>query len=414
MNEKLTKLEKQWIMYDVGNSAFILLATTIIPVVFKQLTEAGGLSSKSYFAYWSYATTISTLVVGVLGPILGAASDFKGGRKKFFSISLFVGLIGCILMPFLSTWLLFLVTYIIAKIGFSTSLIFYDSMLTDVTTPERMDEVSSYGFAWGYIGSIVPFIISIGLIFFGGKIGLSTKWAVIGAFVITGIWWLIFSLPLYKNYEQKYYIEKEGNRIKVGQVFRQLGETFKDIKKDKKVLLFLVAFFFYIDGVYTIINMATAYGESLGLDSKGLILALLVTQIVAFPFAIGFSKLSKKYRTDVLIKICIVAYTLIALYGIQLDKLYEFWILAIAVGMFQGAIQALSRSYFAKIIPAEKSGEYFGIYDICGKGASIIGALLVGVITQVFDNQQIAVGSLAIMFVVGLIIFSYSNKKYVK
>lgn len=403
----LTKLEKNWILYDVGNSAFTLLATTIIPIVFNTLAENKGLSEDVYFSYWGYAVTISTIIVRILGPILGAKSDSHGHRKRWFTIMLVFGSIGCVLMPFFQHWLSFLIAYVLTKVFYNSSLVFYDSMLTDVTTPERMDRVSSHGYAWGYVGSTIPFVISIAIIFSKDMIGISTFHATIAAFVINALWWFLFSIPLIKTYEQKH-INTENN---ANQVFQQLWATLQQIIKDRKISLFLLSFFFYIDGVYTIINMATAYGTSLGLDSTGLILALLVTQLVAFPAALYFSKISHQYKTETLIKICIIAYGLIALYAIQLDQLYEFWILAIAVGMFQGAIQALSRSYFAKIIPNEKSGEYFGIFDICGKGASIFGTLIVSLITTFTGNQQYAVASLTILFIAGFIILNLSLKE---
>lgn len=403
----LTKLEKNWILYDVGNSAFTLLATTIIPIVFNTLAENKGLSEDVYFSYWGYAVTISTIIVGILGPILGAKSDSHGHRKRWFTIMLVFGSIGCILMPFFQYWLSFLIAYVLTKVFYNSSLVFYDSMLTDVTTPERMDRVSSHGYAWGYVGSTIPFVISIAIIFGKDMLGITTFHATIAAFVINALWWFLFSIPLIKTYEQKH-INTENS---ANQVFQQLWATLQQIIKDRKISLFLLSFFFYIDGVYTIINMATAYGTSLGLDSTGLILALLVTQLVAFPAALYFSKISHQYKTETLIKICIIAYGLIALYAIQLDQLYEFWILAIAVGMFQGAIQALSRSYFAKIIPNENSGEYFGIFDICGKGASIFGTLIVSLITSFTGNQQYAVASLTFLFIAGFIILNLSLKE---
>ena len=211
------------------------------------------------------------------------------------------------------------------------------------------------------------------------------------------------TVPLLRNYRQKNYAETPKHPVRDS--FRRLGHTIRDIRKEKKVFLYLLAFFFFIDGVYTIIEMATAYGSALGLDTTGLLLALLVTQIVAFPCALIFSVFSRKYETASLIKVCILAYTGIALFAIQLDKQWEFWFLAVMVGMFQGAIQALARSYFAKIIPAEKSGEYFGIYDICGKGASFMGTTLVGVVAQITGVANAGVGIIAVMFVIGYVLF---------
>lgn len=405
MKDKLTPIEKKWIMYDVGNSAFILLATTVIPIVFNNLAKAH-LSDSDYLAYWGYAVSLSTIIIAILSPILGSIADGKDKKKLMYSIFVIVGVTGCILLPFTKYWLLFLALYVVSKVGFNGSLVFYDSMLTDITTDERMDKVSSHGYAWGYIGSCIPFIISIAMISLGSKIGVSTQGTVIFAFVLTALWWLVFSIPLYKSYEQKYFVPKASDKV-----FKKLKETFKEIKSDKTVYLFLIAFFFYIDGVYTIINMATAYGTSLGLSSTGLMLALLVTQIVAFPCALYFAKISKNKKTSSLIKVCIAAYTAIALYAVQLDKLYEFWILAVGVGMFQGAIQALSRSYYAKIIPKEKSAEYFALMDIFGKGASIVGTMIVSIVSQITDSQNKAIVAIPVLFLIGLIVFNMAAKE---
>lgn len=405
MKDKLTPIEKKWIMYDVGNSAFILLATTVIPIVFNNLAKAH-LSDSDYLAYWGYAVSLSTIIIAILSPILGSIADGKGKKKLMYAIFVLVGVAGCILLPFTKYWLLFLALYVVSKVGFNGSLVFYDSMLTDITTDERMDKVSSHGYAWGYIGSCIPFIISIAMISLGPKIGVSGQGTIVFAFVLTALWWLVFSIPLYKSYEQKYFVPKASDKV-----FKKLKETFKEIKSDKTVYLFLIAFFFYIDGVYTIINMATAYGTSLGLSSTGLMLALLVTQIVAFPCALYFAKISKNKKTSSLIKVCIAAYTAIALYAVQLDKLYEFWILAVGVGMFQGAIQALSRSYYAKIIPKEKSAEYFALMDIFGKGASIVGTMIVSIVSQITDSQNKAIVAIPVLFIIGLIVFNMAAKE---
>lgn len=405
---KLTKLEKHWILYDVGNSAFIMLVSTIIPIYFNYLAGNAGISEVDYLAYWGYAASVSTVIVALIGPVLGTIADTKDYKKPLFTLSMMVGVIGCAALSFPRSWVLFLAVFVIAKVGYNASLIFYDSMLVDVTTTERMDMVSSHGYAWGYIGSCVPFVLSLVLVLLYDRIGISMSTAMLFAFFLNGAWWLLVTIPLLKNYEQTHYVELPGHPVRGS--FLRLANTLKDIKKQKNIFLYLLSFFFFIDGVYTIIEMATAYGSALGLDSQGLLLALLVTQLVAFPCALIFSKLSKKYATDLLIKICIVAYTGIALFAIQLDKQWEFWLLAVLVGMFQGAIQALSRSYFAKIIPADKSGEYFGIYDICGKGASFMGTTLVGVVAQVTHVANAGVAVISVMFVIGLVLFFRAAK----
>ena len=278
---KLTKLERNWIFYDVGNSAFTLLITTIMPIYFNSLAENAGLSSVDYLAYWGYAASIVTLIVAVMGHTFGTLADTRGYKRPIFTLFLVIGLVGCVALGFSSDWLIFLIVFVIAKTGYSASLIFYDSMLSDVTTHERMDMVSSSGYAWGYIGSCVPFILSLVLVLGGSAVGISVTLGMQLAFCITAAWWLLFTLPLLKSYHQKHFVEKQRHAI--CESFARLGRTFKNIKKEKKVFFFLLAFFFYIDGVYTIIDMATAYGTALGLDSTGLLLALLVTQIVPFP-----------------------------------------------------------------------------------------------------------------------------------
>ena len=407
-NTKLTKLEKCWILYDVGNSAFIMLVSTIIPIYFNFLAGNAGISEVDYLAYWGYAASVATVMVAIIGPILGTLADTRNFKKPLFTISMMVGVLGCAALSFPKSWVLFLAVFVIAKVGYNASLIFYDSMLVDITTEEKMDSVSSHGYAWGYIGSCIPFVISLVFVLMYDKIGISMTTAMMLAFFLNALWWLVVTIPLLKNYHQTNYVELPDHPIKNS--FKRLAVTLRDIKKHKNIFLYLLSFFFFIDGVYTIIEMATAYGSALGLDSQGLLLALLVTQRVAFPCALIFSVLSKKFDTDFLIKICIAAYTGIALFAIQLDKQWEFWLLAVLVGMFQGAIQALSRSYFAKIIPAEKSGEYFGIYDICGKGASFMGTTLVGLVAQITNVANAGVAIISVMFIIGYVLFCKAAK----
>ena len=381
----MTKEERNWVLYDVGNSAFTLLVSTIMPIYFNYLAESAGLTDVEYMAYWGYVASIATLIVAFMGPICGALADTKGYKKPIFTISLLIGAAGCIGLGFAKNWALFLMILIFAKVGYSGTLIFYDSMLPDVTVEERMDNVSSQGFAWGYIGSCIPFILSLILVLGADTIGISLEMAMAIAFFMIAAWWVGMTLPLLKTYRQKYYVEKRPHVVK--ESFARLGRTFKNVRKEKKVFLFLLAFFFYIDGVYTIIDMATAYGSALGLDSTGLLLALLVTQFVAFPFAILFGRFSQKFESEKLIMVCIIAYFGIAVFATFLKNQTQFWILAVLVGMFQGGIQALSRSYFTKIIPANQSGEYFGLLDICGKGASFMGTTIMGASTQVISAR---------------------------
>lgn len=408
MKFKMNSLEKKWVLYDVANSAFTLLVATIMPIYFNFISSSAGISDVDYMAYWGYATSAATLIVAFLGPVLGTVSDFKNRKKKFFMLAVLLGAFGCVALGMIQSWLWFILLFIITKSAYSLSLVFYDAMLTDITTEDRMDQVSSNGYAWGYIGSCVPFVLCLVLVLMYDKIALTLSTAMAIAFALIAIWWFVLTIPLFKSYEQLHYIEEQDHIIKA--TWSRLATVFKDLKKNRKVFMFLIAFFFYIDGVYTIIDMATAYGSALGFDSTGLLLALLLTQVVAFPAAITFGKLAAKYPNHRLILICITAYLLIALYAIQLDQQYEFWILAFFVGLFQGAIQSLSRSYFARLIPPEKSGEYFGLYDICGKGAAFLGTFIVSFVSQLTNSMNLGVGAIAIMFVLGLYFFNKTRK----
>ena len=418
---KLSALEKYWVLYDIGNSAFILLVSTLLPIYFNSLASAGGLSESDYLAYWGYAASVVTVLVAIIGPICGTMADRSGIKKTLFMVCMLLGAVGCAILGAAWNWLVFLVVFIIAKVGFSSSIVFYDSMLTEVTTPDRMDTVSSMGYAYGYIGSVIPFVVCLAVVLGYEMIGISQTTAMIIAFLITAVWWIICSLPLAKTYSQTSFVEKTKDNP-VAASFRQLLHTFRDAKKEKHIFLYLLAFFFFIDGVYTIIDMATAYGAALGLDTTGLLLALLLTQIVAFPCSIIFGRLSAKYDTAKLIKVSIAAYTGITVFAVFLQQQWQFWTLAVMVGMFQGGIQALSRSYLGKIIPAERSGEYYGLMDICGKGASFVGTTMVAVVSQVTDgmrwnlfgttieNEGLAVGTLVILFAIGFVLFCKADQ----
>ena len=416
----LTPLEKSWIGYDIANSAFILLVSTIIPIYFEALCTEGGLSNADYLATWSFVGSIATVIVAFVGPICGTMADRKGFKKPIFLLSLILGVAGCAALGLAWSWLSFAVIFVIAKVGYNSANVFYDAMLPEVTTLERMDDVSSRGYAYGYIGSVIPFVLCLAVVLGNEVIGISMTTAMTIAFLLTALWWVGLTLPLLKRYKQTAYAEAKGNPI--SQAFSQLWKTFQEAKNHKHILLYLLAFFFFIDGVYTIIEMATAYGTSLGLDTTGLLLALLWTQIVAFPFAILFGRLAAKHDTGKLIRMCILAYTGITLFAVFLVAQWQFWLLATLVGMFQGGIQALSRSYLGKIVPAEQSGEYYGLMDICGKGASFLGLMLVGTVSKVAEgftfsvfglelqSQSLAVGSLVIIFVIGYLLFRKADE----
>lgn len=416
MKEKnqLTPLERSWVLYDVGNSAFTMLACSLIPIWFKAMAignKPGMLTSDEATAYWAMATSIVTVIVAILGPIIGVLADNKDRKKFFFVTAVAVGVIGCVLNGIVTGWVAFLLIYIITKVAYSNSQVIYDSMLGDVTTEERMDEVSSYGYAWGYIGSCAPFAVALIAYVLGpDMVGLipGALSKLIG-FTVTAAWWFIVTLPLIRGYRQRNYTESKKGAV--AQVFSELGHTIVKIAtEDKKILYFLLAFFLYIDGVGTIIDNCINVGTDMGLNTVGQVVVLLATQVVAFAFSMVFAKLSRKYDTATLIKVCIVGYFLVCLYALTLHSLVGFAVLAFGVGMFQGSIQSMSRSYFSKIIPPENSGQYFGIYDIFCKGASFLGSAVLAAVKFAGATSNVAVASLAVFFFLGFIFMHIADK----
>lgn len=404
---KYTKLERNWVMYDVGNSALVLLNTSIVPIYFNAINT--GASAAELVSAWANAQTVASLVVALLMPVLGSLADYAGNKIKFFIGFFLTGLVLCFAQAIPMGALPFLVAYVVCTIGLNSSMTFYDAMLTDVTTDERMDMVSSSGYAWGYVGSTIPFIVCLALIFGGpALLGLDTMLCTRLSFVITGAWWLAFTVPLICTYRQRFGKER-GEGETLGKIcantFSGLAKTMRSIAKDRTLIVYMLAFFFYIDGVHTVISMATSYGAALGIDSTQLVLALLVTQFVAFPSAIAYGKLAGRFGTLRMIIAAVVAYCGIVLFAaFALKTATEFWILAILVGLFQGGIQALSRSYFGKLVPKEHSNEYYGFFDIFGRYASVMGTFLVSVITAATSSANLGVLSIGVLLVMGLVL----------
>lgn len=421
--KRFTKAEKSWIMYDWANSIYATnIMAAIFPIYFAmQANETG---NKLY----GFAVSAAALVVALLAPILGAIGDFSGMKKKLFAGFLVLGLVFTAVMAAFEDWRLMLVGFILSRIGFSGSCLFYDSFLTDITTPERMDRVSSWGYAMGYIGgSTIPFIISIAVMLLMNQSVLSYKIAIL----IVVVWWAVFSIPFLKNVKQQYSVEDAPQAL-AKQAFRNAWKTFKDILKDKKILFFIIAYFFYIDGVDTIISMATNYGETLGLGAIGMILALLVTQIVAVPFSILFGNLAKKVGAMKMIAIAVCVYFVITILGFFMGFNIEqaelsggdidaalklsstlFWILATLVGTVQGGIQALSRSYFGQLIPPERSNEYYGFLDIFGKFSCVIGPALYAATYAATGRASLGILSIIVLFFGGMVAL-FAGRKYMK
>jgi len=401
---KFNKSELSWILYDVANSAFILIVTATIPVYFRALAESAGVNTANVTALFSTATTVAVLSLALISPVLGAIADYHGMKKKLFVGFLIMGLAGASSLAVVTQWQAFLILFILTRIGYSACNVFYDSMLIDVTTDEKMDSLSSHGYAWGYVGSTVPFILGIALIL-TTPFGLTTGQATQISFIITAFWWGLLTLPLLKNVKQTYSLPAQPKVISSS--FKRVGITFKKITANKPLFYFIIGYFLYINGVYTIMSQATNFGGEVGIDQTQMIIALLVTQFVAFPFAIIAGKLASKYGPLKLIKVYMLIYSLVTILGYNLSTAAEFWMLAIIVGMAQGGIQSLSRSYFGRLIPKEESNEYFGFFDIFGKFSDGIGPLFLTAAVLITGSARLGILGLILFFVLG---FFFINK----
>lgn len=399
---KLTKEEKSWILYDCGNSAYSMAITTaLFPIVFGMFNGVNNMDL-------GYFNSLASILVAVLSPMLGAFADYKDKKKRFFTFFALVGIISTLSFAFIAPesgqWQLLIVMYILSCVGFAGANIFYDSFLVDVTTDEKMDKVSTSGFAFGYIASCIPFAISLVVIF---VMGMDKAIGYQIGFFITALWWGLLTIPMIKDVQQRHYIEPEPNPI--GNSFKRLGSTFMQIKDYKIVFLFLIAYFLYIDGVDTIIKMVVPYATSvLGADSLDMFMLLgilLVIQIVAFPCALLYGSLAKKYSTRTMIIVGISTYIIACIAAFFISEMWHIFVLGVMIGSAQGGIQALSRSYYGKIIPKERSNEFFGFYNIFGKFAAIIGPFLMALTTTLTGVAKYSILSIIPLFILGLIVF---------
>ncbi|MEA5049104.1 MAG: MFS transporter [Eubacteriales bacterium] len=522
-SNRFTKQEKSWIFYDWANSVY---ATNIMAVIFPiyYASVAGDLGTK----WWGIGVSLASLIGAILAPTLGAVADFKGNKKKLLFAFILIGALSTAVLAFVSDWKWMLIGYVISHIGFSGSCVFYDSFLTDVTTDERMDRVSSWGYAAGYIGgSTIPFVISIAVMLLRNYDPFAMKFAIL----IVTVWWLLFSIPILKNVEQKHYVETPPSEL-AKHAFSNLLDTMKRCVSNKGLFIYLIAYFLYIDGVGAVISLATNYGATLGLGTTGMIFALLLTQLVAVPFSILFSKFSGKFGAIKMIIAAIAMYFVICGVGFFMGRLVEpyqldlvsatrvsiaeekvafadkedqrawesltgdlvenardslsaedrtaafdevvadltrkaedpsgvvyaftsdqsrqsasnalanigvdldayakdavkitgytsarkaatilFWVLAGLVGTVQGGIQALSRSYFGKLVPQARSAEYFGFYDVFGKFATVIGPLLYAMFYMLTDRASVGILSLLILFGGGGLLLILGRKELAK
>ena len=422
MLKNVSKKELSWIFYDWANSAYTMVVTSTIMSLYFLSSATAALEGQvenpavTANAYWGFGNSVATIVIVILSPILGTLADYKGKKKRYFNFFLATGLIFTLILAFVPShwWLALLVVFVLTAIGYTGANIFYDAFLVDVSEDKDMDRISSLGYALGYIGSTIPFITCMVIVVLAtaGIVPFSVETAYKISFVITVIWWAAFSIPIIKNVHQRYGIDPEPHYIRKS--FARIAHTLKEIRQHKAIFIFLLAYFCYIDGVDTIIKMATAYGSTIGIGSIMLLIILLVTQFVAFPFAIIYGKAAEKFGTRRTLYFGILTYCVICVVAFFMspDKdektlTIMFWVLAMLVGTAQGGIQALSRSYFGKLIPKDKANEFFGFYNILGKFAAIIGPVLFGAISMATGKANYGVASIIILFIAGAIIFKF-------
>jgi len=413
----LTNEEFSWVLYDWASQSYVMVVMTVIfSMFFIEAAARHGVDSTEATAYIAFSNTIGMIIIGLLAPIIGTLSGYKGKKKVLFTLFAITGLVGTLGLAFIpeNLWPVILVVFIISSIGYAGNTKIYDAFLIDVTDNKRMNWVSSLGFAFGYIGGALPFILCIPLVLLVelGVVDMDIMLAYRLAFIIAVIWWLAFMGPFFKNVHQKYGSEQEPQYVRKS--FIRIWTTFKEIATQKHILIFLVAFFLYSDGVGSIIRMAIAYGTDIGLDAITLLMVLLVTQFVAMPFAILYGKLSQKYGAKFMIYVAIFTYCVVCIIALFMNPAREigtltimFWALAVLVGTAQGGIQALSRSYFGRIIPKEKSNEYFGFYNVCSRFASVLGTAIFGVIALLTGQSHYGIAGIAILFISAAIIFKF-------
>ncbi|MDR1641838.1 MAG: MFS transporter [Clostridiales bacterium] len=418
--KSFTLKERSWILYDWANSAYSAIVTAIIfPVFYKSMTSAAQINDSQADSYLGLTLSIGSLIAALAAPILGSLANFKGMKMLLFKIYMGAGVISTLLLAICPTWTWLLIIYAFTIVGFHGSLLFYDAFLVEVTTEERMDRVSTYGYALGYIGgSTIPLLATIALLSFGPSIGVDAGLAARISFIMTSIWWFAFSIPMMRHVKQEYYIEREPGLLK--KTFINLWSTLKSLKDYKAILFFLIAYFFYIDGVNTIIGIAASFSDTIGIDSNFMIMVMLGIQIIAFPFAILFGKAASKFGTRALIMFGIVVYSVSTLIGFNLSSSQEpflgpltlgqlqFLIEAFLIATSQGGIQALSRSYFGKMVPLNKANEFFGFFDIFSKFAAIMGPALFAFATMLTGDSRYGVLSILLLFIVGGVVFFLS------
>ena len=395
-----------WAMYDWANSAFaVIILTAVFPVYYRALVTNAGHSPEDATAYWAYTTSASMLIVALLGPVLGAMADIVGGTKRFLGVALVLGVLGSAGLAFLGkdTFLLGALIFAVGNLGFAGGNIFYEALLPHVARPDDIDRVSARGYALGYLGGGLLLIINALWLLRPDWFWMPDREFALGAsFVSVAVWWLVFALPLLRTVPEPGRRDAAGVSMRlVLSGFQRLARTLRQIRRYRQLALFLVAFWLYNDGINTIIKIATAYGDEIGIGHNHMLVALILTQFIGFPSTFGFGALARYLGAKRSILAGLAVYVLISIAGFFMISAVHFYVLAVAVGLVQGGTQALSRSLFATMVPKTRSGEFFGFFSTGEKFAGIIGPAIFGFVGQLTGSSRWGIISLTFLFVLG-------------
>jgi UMF1 family MFS transporter len=401
-NKIFTKTVKSWIAYDAGNSAF---ATTVVaaffPIFYLQYW-ASSMTELEASVYYSWALVISNVSILLSGPVIGAITDLNQSTKKSLTVLTLISVFFVGLLYFLQagSWMLALTFFVIANYCFCVAQIPYDKILTKISTPNNFSIISNQGYAWGYFGGGLLFIVNAFMSINPSAFGLASQAEAIRvSFLMVSVWWLIFLMPLLFNFKETKEVNKSKNSII--QSIKNIVSTFKSVYKYKNAFIFLIAFFLFIDGAHTVIYMASTFALNLGLETNAIIQALILVQIVAFPATLIWGYVAGRFGDKLVLYITIISYVFIIIYSTTLSSALEFYLLAAWVGCVQGGIQGSSRGLFGKLLPKDKAGEFYGLYNVMGRAGAILGPAMVGGLLTIYGNVRIALLPIAILFILG-------------
>ncbi len=392
-----------WVLYDWANSAYATIVLAgFFPIIYAEYFAAT-IDSSERTLYLGISNSIASLLLILLAPLFGLLADRFNKKKLFLSIFALISIVSTLLLSVVSTnsYIIASILFSVSLLGFMMSNVFYDSMLIDFES-NQFNKISSFGYAFGYLGGGIAFVLALFFLYYAGQSNIELIASKKIVFIFTSIWWSLFMLPLFFFWKD----DDKRNKLNVS-----ILESFKELFSNKKVFYFLIAYWVYIDGVDTIIRMAVNYGLTIGFSSNDLLLALLVTQFVSFPGTLIILKISDLFSIEKAIVLCLLIYLGITYFAYNLYSVQQFYLIATLIGLVQGGIQALSRSYFAALIPQNRSSEFFGIYNMLGKFAALLGPIVVGMVTFYSSDSRVGIASISIFFIIGLILFHYSTAR---